>query len=546
GILQYNESGTSTKIQNIKQVISSGCTVQLTSGNMQAASLNYLVKDMIRVASGGVIDAGTKQIYSNTTGLYSGIKVDENGTIRTSNPEGFYNGAANATIKANGNFTFTLHTSSVVEYYGASNQIITGTGVGTAQTTDQQYGVLKINKPNSSAKINSSNIYVRNSVELDAGELNLNGYNLVLTSGSAQAILQQSGYIKSETSASATNSMVIWKNIESGEHSIPFGIAPDKMIPFKFSPISGMGNEISVSTRSCAKNNRPLPAGVTNINLNNSDISNDRVIDRWYHVNANGIKANITLSYLPNENSTISSVATKNFSAMVWKNSQWNLLGGSGIGSQTETGTVTIQNCMSWGPILMYANEKLEQADLLSFEARLNGKQVDLNWISIPNLVVQSFIVEKSIDGFNFEELTEVPALPPSSGPISYADVDASPVKGISYYRLRQNSSDGKMKYSNVVRIEYVTGTIKDLQLTSVSPNPFTSMFTINCEAPTDGILNIRIVSVNGQIALSKSYEVTEGKNSLAIKDIEHLVPGIYILSVTDGKTLKSYKLFKN
>lgn len=546
GMISYYENSSSVKIQNLKQVVSSGCTLKIHSGNMQSASANFMVNDMIKIASGGIIDAGVRQIYSNGIGLYSGITVSDGGKILTAHSEGLYNGTANATIKANGNMKYFLHPFSIIEYNGTANQVISGTGVGTAQSEDQQYGILKINKASGAGRLNASGVVVRKALELINGALYLNGYNLTLLSGAHDAISSDQGYINSETNASTQQSLVIWKNIEPGTHTIPFGIAIDKKLPFSFDPVSGIGLDFSVSTRSCAKDNRPLPTGITNINLNNYDVSNEQVIDRWYHINATGVKANVTLSYLPSENTTASNVSNSNFSAMVWKNAQWNIVGGNGTGTTFQTGAVVVKNNSVWGNMLLVSNEIPEPADILAFEATLQNTQVEIKWITVPNVIVSDYTVEISTDGLNFEELMTVVAKATSSASITYQEKDEQPKKGTSYYRLRQNSADGEHKYSNTVKIENPESKATSLELISVGPNPFSTGFTIKWELAQEGVIEMKLTNTNGQVALKQSFHSTPGVNTYHSNDVQGLVPGIYILSVTDGKTTKNLKLFKN
>ena len=546
GLTSYYENSSSAKIQNLKQVVSSGCTLKIAAGNMQSASSNILVTDMIKITSGGTIDAGTRQIYSNSVGLYSGITVLNGGKITTTHSEGLYNGTANATIKANGNMNYILQPLSTIEYNSSGNQIVSGTGVGTAQSTDQQYGILRINKPSGVGKLNASGVVVRKALDLIKGELQLNGYNITILSGVTDAITANEGFIKSETNASNQHGLVIWKNIEQGTHTIPFGTTTDKKLPLSFEPISGLGLDFSASTRSSAKDNRPLPSGISNINLNNNDVSNERVIDRWFHINATGINANITLTYLPSENTTTQSVANSNFSAMAWKNAQWNIIGGNGVGNTLQTGTVIVKNNSSWGNLLLVSNETPEPADILTFEAILKSTQVDIKWISIPNAIVTNYTIEISTNGFNFTELITVDAKAASSSSITYSEKDLSPKKGTSYYRLRQNNADGDYKYSNNVKIENPESKASSFELISVGPNPFSTGFTIKWELADEAIIDIKLTSTNGQVAIKQIVNSIPGVNTHLINDVEDIVSGIYILTITDGKTIKNLKLFKN
>lgn len=545
GTTEYFETGASTLIQNIKQEISQGCTLKVMYGHLQCASTGNNSRDHLIIATGGTLDLGTHQIYSNGIFPYSGITANDQSVIKTAHPEGWYNGTSNAALRATGNMNFFLHENAAIEYNGTSDQVISGTGVGVAQSTEHQYGVLVINKAGSKALLNSSSVKVRTGLDLNNGELSLNGFNLTVASGKPSAIRSVNGYILSETNASPTGSMVNWQNIETGNHTIPFGVASNKLIPFSFTPTSGYGNTFSVATRGSAQNNRPLPQGITHINMNGAEAGSNMVIDRWYFTSGTGITATCTLSYTGTENTTAGELATGNFSVMNWQSSKWVITGGAGQGVTNGTGKVIATNNSAWGTMLLISNEVRIPADLLSFTATKADKTVSLQWQAIASTPAKEFIIERSSDGFNFSELLVRNAIDGDGSAVVYDDEDESPLSGSSWYRVKQNDVDGKIKYSNTVRVDFIDTTLPGLNDCILGPNPFTHAYTVTFNLDKDAEITIKMMNQAGQVVLAQQTMQPAGKNEINIDSIEQLAPGIYLISVSDGKNIKYIKALK-
>jgi hypothetical protein len=107
---------------------------------------------------------------------------------------------------------------------------------------------------------------------------------------------------------------------------------------------------------------------------------------------------------------------------------------------------------------------------LISFSATANADKVDLKWVTETEVNNDFFTIERSKDTRNWEVVTTVGGAGNSNQTIGYFDSDYSPVKGISYYRLKQTDFDGKYSYSNVVPVKYVKNN-KDASI-SLFPNP--------------------------------------------------------------------------
>ena len=95
---------------------------------------------------------------------------------------------------------------------------------------------------------------------------------------------------------------------------------------------------------------------------------------------------------------------------------------------------------------------------LLSFDAIINDKKVELTWSSNTENNNNYFTIEKSKDAINFEEVTSIRGFGNYSSLVNYFDVDYIPYEGISYYRLKQTDSKGHILSSRLVSVNYRLG----------------------------------------------------------------------------------------
>ncbi|RMG79584.1 MAG: hypothetical protein D6707_07885, partial [Bacteroidetes bacterium] len=94
--------------------------------------------------------------------------------------------------------------------------------------------------------------------------------------------------------------------------------------------------------------------------------------------------------------------------------------------------------------------------ELISFSAIANELTVDIQWETATEINNHYFVIERSKDGKNWEEVIRTPGAGYSNKPISYFEKDYAPYHGISYYRLKQVDFDGKETYFNIVPVEII------------------------------------------------------------------------------------------
>jgi hypothetical protein len=171
---------------------------------------------------------------------------------------------------------------------------------------------------------------------------------------------------------------------------------------------------------------------------------------------------------------------------------------------------------------------------LTAFTAVKQGSTSLLNWNTATEVNNAGFDIERSADGRSFSRIGIVYSKAEggnSSEKLAYSYIDASPLTGTNYYRLRQVDRDGKSVYSNIEQVTFGTG-----RGVRVYPNP--AINTVNIEASEGS--QVSVYNILGQrIAVPAT-----GNGRLTTLDVSALSAGNYTVQVLDTASgISSYKL---
>jgi hypothetical protein len=173
---------------------------------------------------------------------------------------------------------------------------------------------------------------------------------------------------------------------------------------------------------------------------------------------------------------------------------------------------------------------------LLNFSATNEQNQyVSLTWQTSSEENNDHFEVERSSDGTRFDSIVTVRAVGFSSTPQSYSAVDNTPVKGISFYRLKQVDSDGRFVFSPTQKVKFGTG-VDPL----IYPNPVQSVFT--AVSGTELIREIVIYNAQGRAVQFVMGNSTEADLKV---NISLLPVGVYFLKVKTDSQVYQFKIIR-
>ncbi|RYE40834.1 MAG: T9SS type A sorting domain-containing protein [Sphingobacteriales bacterium] len=104
----------------------------------------------------------------------------------------------------------------------------------------------------------------------------------------------------------------------------------------------------------------------------------------------------------------------------------------------------------------------------------------------------------------------------------SYSLLDASPILGVNYYRLKQFDRDGKWVESGIVKV-----TLTPNFVLSLSPNPSRGQVLVRTNAASNAKLLVQVVDIAGNMVYNKQH--TGGSFTL---DLSALPAGSYVVRV--------------
>ncbi len=154
-----------------------------------------------------------------------------------------------------------------------------------------------------------------------------------------------------------------------------------------------------------------------------------------------------------------------------------------------------------------------------------NGNEVE--WRVAQEQNVSSYEVERSTDGVNFLKAGAVMA----SNASPYNWLDAYPVSGDNFYRIKSIGTRGDIAYSSIVKVTSVKGKTGY----TVYPNPSTDgNIALQLSNLPAGIYTVKLTNSAGQLMCRELINHAGGTSTNAIRPATQLLSGNYQLEVID------------
>lgn len=224
------------------------------------------------------------------------------------------------------------------------------------------------------------------------------------------------------------------------------------------------------------------------------------------------------------------------------------LLGGTPGSKLNVCGSTVWNGPGPTGGVLMFGSPVLP-IELISFgAAAVNDAVVELTWITAKEINNDYFTVERSTDGVSFESILRVDGSGTTTANKTYRAVDAQPVMGTAYYRLRQTDFNGQTETFNTVAVSFqVKNAARKLQIT---PNPCSSQCAITLSGSTSNTAGATAVQIFDAVGMEvfAAVPVTgeQGNFTLDLNVGGMLKPGVYVVRTTSGNETLSQKLIVN
>jgi len=175
--------------------------------------------------------------------------------------------------------------------------------------------------------------------------------------------------------------------------------------------------------------------------------------------------------------------------------------------------------------------------NIVSFDATKSTLGNMISFTTANELNVQYIIVERSSDGRNFSELQKL-----SAGRTNYQLVDASPINGTNYYRLKIVDKDGSFKLSKTIA---VINNGKGAVVTGIYPTVSTGNIKVDLSTANAEQIRFVFTDVLGRTSAIKTVASVNGNSTISL-DASNLAAGMYFIKVLQGNNqLGNYKIIK-
>ena len=179
--------------------------------------------------------------------------------------------------------------------------------------------------------------------------------------------------------------------------------------------------------------------------------------------------------------------------------------------------------------------------ELLSFTGKQQNESILLDWKTSSEENNDFFTLEHSIDGYEFEFLTEVDGKGNSTITTDYRFIHENPTIGTNYYRLSQTDFDGTHKVADVIAVDYKS----DKVVATVVPNPIRqNEINLQYTSPQATEVEIEVIDMTGKVLIQTTVSVSEGENNIQLP-AQSWASGVYYLRTIQNQTIKSIKFVK-
>lgn len=165
----------------------------------------------------------------------------------------------------------------------------------------------------------------------------------------------------------------------------------------------------------------------------------------------------------------------------------------------------------------------------LDIQAQWLNNEAKISWQVANEVNVKNYIVQKSLNGIEFTNTSNVI---PASNSTNYSSVVEASQNVVNYYRVLQNDMDGRSSISKIVTLNSSSNAT-----ISIYPNPAKDQLYIRNDL---NYRNLVITDISGKVVLKKS--ISNGFNIIGIAPLQ---AGNYFIKLSDGAKTETLKFVK-
>ncbi len=396
-----------------------------------------------------------------------------------------------------------------------------------------------------------SDMTINQSLELNSGIIQTNGYNLILK---PHVNLIGPGYIygslvqyippsapKALGKVDGTNNLLV--NFPVGTANGPSPVSVD------FGSVTA-GGTLTVQAFESVHPNSVVP--------------NESMKRYWKITKDNDLvftNANLTFNYLASDFNTMFTELDDEANMIVGKYSEgsWTFPTVVSRSMLGDGGSLTISGVTSFSDFTMAKSESALPVELTLFTASVRNNSVLLNWTTATELNNYGFEIERTVHTSmalplsvtKWETIGFIAGSGNSNSPKEYSFIDGSLIGGSKFkYRLKQIDNDGTFSYSDEINVEVVP---TKFELSQNYPNPFNPSTKIRFTIPASSLnpfskgegtfVSLKVYDVLGnEVATLVNEEKPAGVYEVTF-DAAQLSSGIYFYRLTAGSFTETKKM---
>ena len=167
--------------------------------------------------------------------------------------------------------------------------------------------------------------------------------------------------------------------------------------------------------------------------------------------------------------------------------------------------------------------------EMSTFTARKqSNKEIAILWKTDNEKGNNSFNIERSSDGLSFSTIGSLQGAGNSTIEKSYNFIDAAPLQGVNYYRLKNLSTGEKETISKIVSVNFLDKLNNKLQL---YPNPVQSALRVELISNEEATELVQVFDLAGRMISSQNTILSKGLNNISL-DVNTLSSGTYLIKM--------------
>ncbi|MEZ5056509.1 MAG: hypothetical protein R2879_05665 [Saprospiraceae bacterium] len=153
-----------------------------------------------------------------------------------------------------------------------------------------------------------------------------------------------------------------------------------------------------------------------------------------------------------------------------------------------------------------------------------------LEWSTLQEFNSSFFMVEKSIDGIDFNEIGQVAANGLLEGAKEYHFLDIGANDEKAFYRLKEIETDGSYSFSHTILIKKQWK--NNFSIVNINTTEIKDQLNITLQSQKEGNMDLVVLDESGNIFASKQIAIQKGVANIPV-EMQSYPEGIYRIGLT-------------